>query len=144
MELTSERQLADLESREGEALAMTLRPSRNRGVLAILFSNISLSRTFTGAYGDYSVIDIRNLTADEIASHTMPTKLDIEDTLTRHYSQLTVSSIQMSYITPIADVSDTFFDETLLWRDIRQLKPNGTHACEHKGTCNCRFSRKKW
>ena len=79
VELTSELQLADLESREGEALAMTLRPSRNRGVLAILFSNISLSRTFTGGIEDYSLIEIHNLSAQE---SIMPSKLDFEDTLT--------------------------------------------------------------
>ena len=105
VELTSKRQVDDLESRIGQPMGMTLRPSRDRGMLAILFPNISLSRSFTGAPGDYSLIEIHTLSAEEITSHIMPNKLEIVDTLKQNFPLLTVFSILTLRITSIAEVS---------------------------------------
>ena len=44
--------------------------------------------------GDYSLIEIHNLSAQETTSHVMPDKLEFEETLTRNYDLLLVFSFQ--------------------------------------------------
>ena len=83
-------QLCDLENREGRKLAMTLMPTRSRGVLAITFHP---DFAFAATEGDYILVDF--MTADDNNFGFASNTLDLKhfNTLNANFQLLTVCSI---------------------------------------------------